>query len=79
MMGLLFVTYELGFVIISLYISHSLKWPVTRICGVSMITLGVGCIMFSLPHFLTGLYSYKEEDEDADICHADELECDLEV
>ena len=59
MTGLFFVLYEAAFILISLYVSYGLKWKVSTITGTSMLFLGSGCLLFSLPHFLTPEYKYE--------------------
>jgi len=71
MIGLFFVFYELGFILLSLYISFGLKWKVSTTTGVSMLTLGTGLVLFSLPHFFTGLYEYKNDGDEHEICMAE--------
>lgn len=73
MTGLFFVFYEAGFISVSLYVSYVLKWKVSTISGFSMLTLGIGCLLLSLPHFFTGLYEYKDGDGSTDICLAEDL------
>ena len=68
MTGTFFVFYEAAFISISLYVSYGCKIKVSTINGISMLTLGTGCLLFSLPHFLTPLYEYKESGNDSDVC-----------
>ena len=74
MTGLMAVSYDIGFVLISFYVTHVLvKGHIPRIITIGFFTLGCGSVLFALPHFLTGDYEYSSGDikdlcEDPEAC-----------
>jgi len=63
MTGLMAVSYDIGFVLISFYVTHVLvKGHIPRVITIGFFTLGCGSVLFALPHFLTGDYEYSSGD-----------------
>ena len=68
------VSYDIGFVLISFYVTHVLvRTHIPRVIAIGFLTLGLGSVLFALPHFLTGDYAYSSGDIQ-DICD-DPEEC----
>ena len=81
MTGFMIVFSEIAFVASAVTITKTWTASVGVKNCVCMIILGVGCIIYSLPHFLTGNYTYAGMDSAADnetefeFCVAEPLEC----
>lgn len=65
MTGLLFTTYDIGFILSSLFVTYNLRnIGVPRIIAWALVLFSVGSLLFALPHFLTGLYQYTSTDRE---------------
>lgn len=74
MTGLMAVSYDIGFVLISFYVSFGLaRSHIPRVIASGFLLLGLGSVTFTLPHFLTGDYIYGESP--SNMCPAEES-CD---
>ena len=52
------VSYDIGFVLVSFYVTFVLvKGHIPRVIGIGFL-LGLGSVTFTLPHFITGKYEY---------------------
>ena len=74
MTGLMAVSYDIGFVLVSFYVSFVLvKRSIPRMVAIGFFLLGVGSLTFTLPHFFTGNYIYGNSP--GNMCPAEE-ECE---
>ena len=65
MTGLLFTTYDIGFILSSLFVTYNLRnMGVPRIIAWALVLFSVGSLLFALPHFLTDLYQYTSTDRE---------------
>ena len=57
MTGVMAVGYDIGFILISMYVTFVMaKWNVPRVIAGGFVVLGIGSLLFSMPHFLTPDY-----------------------
>ena len=65
MTGLLFTTYDIGFILSSLFVTYNLRnMGVPRIIAWALVLFSIGSLLFALPHFLTDLYQYTNTDRE---------------
>lgn len=59
--GLIAVSYDIGYWIVCLFVTfYANRGHRPRILGVGSIFLAIGCIIFAIPHFTTGVYEYDD-------------------
>ena len=68
MTGLLFTTYDIGFILSSLFVTYNLRnMGVPRIIAWALVLFSIGSLLFALPHFLSGLYQYSSTDREGNV------------
>ena len=68
MTGLLFTTYDIGFILSSLFVTYNLRnMGVPRIIAWALVLFSIGSLLFALPHFLTDLYQYTNTDREGNL------------
>merc|ERR1711990_63412 len=71
------VSYDIGFILVSLYVTFSLADKnIPQVIGGGFVLLGVGSLIFALPHFITPEYHGGEKFNDTcgleNVCHEDD-------